>query len=157
MRLDRCPFCGEYASIVEDPPTFFSVECGNCGARTALSYEETAIELWNRRTAVTDQQFAWAVHDGRTWVCVEGALESDAMKPIPGFTRDSLYRDSMQEYVEWMEKAKALMRDIWEVADDMFWGGTDSMSVKTMTDLEDRLGEFGIGESPRESGGENGR
>lgn len=146
-----CPFCGGEASVClgvkmgdEDE---YLVQCDDCYALSDQFYsEDAAIGAWNKRTATTDEQFARAVHDGKLWVCVERALGSDELKPIPGFTRDGVYRDSMREYGEWMEKATALMRDMrdaligyecWlcsEMPDKMEWARFD-----------ERLREFGIG------------
>lgn len=114
-----------------------------------FSSEESAIEAWNTRVAVTDRDFAMAVHDGRTWVCVEGALESDALKPIEGFTRDSIYRDSMAEYGEWMEKAVELMRDLWSgfecgVAKVCDACPSGAKLGDTPCAIEERLQELGI-------------
>jgi hypothetical protein len=119
------------------------LSCGDgCGFAVFYDKDSTWDELherWNRRAAVTDHDFAMAVHDGRTWVCVEGALESDALKPIDGFTRDSIYRDSMQEYGEWMEKATALIRDLWTAITWMH-----GMGDAKRDELRRRLEEFGI-------------
>lgn len=138
--LLSCPFCGGDAELIEDEPTkgFYVVECANCAAHGPMSNRDTAIRLWNRRAAVTDRDFATAVHDGRTWVCVEGALESDVLKPIEGFTRDSIYRDSMLEYGEWMEKAESLMRDMFDVA------ARGEFDVGEEAGFAERLREFGI-------------
>lgn len=150
-----CPFCGKGDKLKVhrrktrhyDEP-LAAVKCNRCGIRGRYQMtDERAMVAWNRRAAVTDQQFAYAVHDGRLWVCVEGALESDELKPIPGFTRDSIYRDSMQEYGEWMDKAKALMRDMsrripWSSA---FYDGEWHRSP-TDELLAERLREFGIGD-----------
>lgn len=161
----NCPCCGSTATV--EPHLIeaggrignevwtdwwtASVNCDSCplqfvgGGDTEEDAVEDALKGWNRRTAVTDEQFAYAVHDGRAWVCVEGALESDELKPIPGFTRDSIYRDSTQEYGEWMEKATALMRDLskripWSAAFyDETWHRSPTDEV-----LAERLGEFGI-------------
>lgn len=108
-----------------------------------------AVDAWNTRVAVTDCDFAMAVHDGRTWVCVEGALESDVLKPIEGFTRDSIYRDSMAEYGEWMEKAVELMRDLWSgfecgVAKVCVACSSGAKLGDAPCAIEERLREFGI-------------
>lgn len=72
--LLSCPFCGKEAALVEDEPTkgFCVVECTGCASHGPMSNRETAVSLWNRRAAVTDHDFAMAVHDGRAWVCAEG-------------------------------------------------------------------------------------
>ena len=155
----NCPCCGSAATVeshlIEAGCTVgdqtwtdwwtASVNCTSCalqfigGGDTEEEAVEDALKGWNTRAATTAQQFAWAVHDGRTWVCVEAAMESDALKPIPGFTRDSIYRDSMAEYGEWIRKATELMRDIW-TATAWEYGMTD----KHRDGLRRRLEEFGI-------------
>ena len=97
-----------------------------------------------RDPAVTDEQFAYAVHDGKAWVCVGRALESDELKPIPGFTRDSIYRDSMREHGEWMERATALMRDMHALLGET----CDEYYANDYHALGERLREFGIEEEP---------
>ena len=154
-----CPCCGSAATVeshlIEAGLTVgdqtwadwwtASVNCTSCalqfigGGDTEEEAVEDALKGWNTRAATTAQQFAWAVHDGRTWVCVEAAMESDALKPIPGFTRDSIYRDSMREYGEWMRKAEALMRDIWTTT-TWEYGMTDEYR----DELRKRLEEFEI-------------
>ena len=137
--LALCPFCGGEARLVEDSGVAFGW-CPMCNVKTRPSTDKrVAVERWNTRVAVTDHDFALAVHDGRTWVCVEAAIESDALKPIPGFTRDSIYRDSMAEYGEWMGKATELMRDIWTTT-TWEYGMTD----EHRDGLRRRLEEFGI-------------
>lgn len=145
-----CPFCGKGDKLKVhhrktrhyDEP-LAAVKCNRCGIRGRYQMtDERAMVAWNRRAAVTDQQFAYAVHDGRLWVCVEGALESDELKPIPGFTRDSIYRDSMQEYGGWMGKATALMRDMWSAMLEAHPNG----GIRDMGLIEQRLREFGIGD-----------
>ena len=140
-----CPGCGCYEVVHErlyltDIPV---LSCGDgCGFAVFHGEDSTWDELherWNRRAAVTDHDFAMAVHDGRTWVCMEAAMESDALKPIPGFTRDSIYRDSMREYGEWIRKATELMRDIWTTT-TWEYGMTD----EHRDGLRRRLEEFGI-------------
>ncbi len=154
----NCPCCGSTATVephlIEAGCTIgeqtwpdwwtASVNCDSCalqfvgGGDTEEEAVEDALDGWNKRAATTDQQFAMAVHDGRTWVCVEGAMESDVLKPIPGFTRDSVYRDSMQEYGEWMEKATALMRDMWG------WVWESGIKADEFDAMAERLREFGI-------------
>lgn len=71
--LKPCPCCGnthlETTANVNE-----SSNLGRCGAvwcecglhMSARSLEE-AMARWNARAAVTDEQFALAVHDGRAW------------------------------------------------------------------------------------------
>lgn len=73
--LKRCPFCGGEARAFrcEESGTF-DVQCQQCGAipfiGSRTSEKKTmadVIAAWNARAAVTDEQFAMAVHDGRAW------------------------------------------------------------------------------------------
>lgn len=168
-----CPCCGSAATVephliecraeVGDMvwPDWWtaSVNCTSCalqfvgGGDTEEEAVEDALKGWNTRAATTAQQFAWAVHDGRTWVCVEAAMESDALKPIPGFTRDSIYVDSMREYGEWMEKATDLMRDLYSGFECCVAKVCDACpSSAKLGDapcaIEERLREFGIEVKP---------
>ena len=66
--LRPCPFCGGEAAIYEPITTrFWFVRCSNgdtcstCGPDRGTRSE--AIEAWNTRAAVTDEQFAIAVHN----------------------------------------------------------------------------------------------
>lgn len=88
--LKPCPFCGsESAPHVTDcietmvchniaeceDETLFWVTCsvlrGGCGAEAGyVRSKADAIAAWNARAAVTDEQFAMAVHDGRAWQVV---------------------------------------------------------------------------------------
>lgn len=149
----NCPCCGSTATVkphlVEAWSGWWtaSVNCDSCslqligGGDTSEDAVEDAINGWNRRAAVTDEQFAKALSDGRTWVCVEEALESDALTPIKGFTRNDIFRDAMHEYGEWMDKATALMRDMWTTT-TWEYGMTDEYR----NELRRRLEEFGIGD-----------
>ena len=159
--LMPCPCCGSAATVephlIEAGCTVgdqtwadwwtASVNCDSCalqfvgGGDTEEEAVDDALRGWNMRAATTDQQFAWAVHDGRTWVCAEAALESDALKPIPGFTRDSIYRDSMAECGEWMGKATDLMRDMYALLDET----CDTYYEPDFHAIGERLREFGIG------------
>lgn len=124
-----CPFCGEEP----DKQFGFNVSANlkgrvicRCGAEIRqgrLDSESDIIKKWNRRTAVTGEQFAWAVYDGKAWVCVERAFESD----------------------EWMEKATDLMRDMWRTLSAMY-GLNLGIDIGKERDYEERLREFGIGD-----------
>lgn len=76
--LKPCPFCGGENVTNEFDDPFYSVICGICGASSAFSDEEGAVRLWNARAAVTDEQFAQAVHDGRAWQAVRECRMSPA-------------------------------------------------------------------------------
>lgn len=75
--LKPCPFCKSRSNIklVEYRPNCSgAVVCGQCGARGPKKkndhergWKAKAIEAWNTRVAVTDEQFAMAVHDGEAW------------------------------------------------------------------------------------------
>lgn len=71
--LKPCPFCGgdARAFYCEESGTF-DVQCQKCGAipfigsRTSeMKSLDAVIVAWNTRAAVTDEQFAMAVHNGR--------------------------------------------------------------------------------------------
>lgn len=64
------PFCGSEAVTNEPFDPLFSVICNSCGASSVFSDEETAEKRWNTRAAVTPEQFAMAVHDGRAWMAM---------------------------------------------------------------------------------------
>ena len=71
--LKPCPFCGGEAVAIATRPERGMVCCRKCGASTDPDEEMTKDELlaaWNTRAAVTDEQFAMAVHDGRVWQVV---------------------------------------------------------------------------------------
>lgn len=69
--LRECPFCGGEAHVVVDRRNtpLYGVECAICpGAALPIRLNEhEAIEAWNRRAAVTEHDFAMAVHDGELW------------------------------------------------------------------------------------------
>ena len=85
--LKPCPFCGSESAphvtdcietmvchnIAEcDDETLFWVTCsvlrGGCGAEAGyVRTKSEAVAAWNARAAVTDDQLAVAVHDGRAW------------------------------------------------------------------------------------------
>ena len=70
--LKVCPFCGGDARIhskvlAEGFDSGYWAVCDECGKGDTLPHEseEEAAAAWNARAAVTDEQFAMAVHDGR--------------------------------------------------------------------------------------------
>ena len=72
--LKVCPFCGGDARIhskvlAEGFDSGYWAVCDECGKGDTLPHEseEEAEAAWNARAAVTDEQFAMAVHDGRVW------------------------------------------------------------------------------------------
>lgn len=75
--LKVCPFCGGDARIhskvlAEGFDSGYWAVCDECGKGDTLPHEskEEAAAAWNDRAAVTDEQFAMAVHDGRAWQAV---------------------------------------------------------------------------------------
>lgn len=75
--LKVCPFCGGDARIhskvlAEGFDSGYWAVCDECGKGDTLPHEseEEAAAAWNARAAVTDEQFALAVHDGRVWQSV---------------------------------------------------------------------------------------
>ena len=83
--LKPCPFCGGPVrkKRLEHPgaPKVLLFMCYECGARVSFNVptvdvpaqhgdDGPAFEAWNTRAAVTDEQFAYAVHDGRVWKAV---------------------------------------------------------------------------------------
>ena len=72
--LKVCPFCGGDARIhskvlAEGFDSGYWVVCDECGKGDTLPHEseEEAAAAWNARAAVADEQFSFAVHDGRLW------------------------------------------------------------------------------------------
>lgn len=67
--LKRCPFCGGEASMqrfnVSTTPGRIICQCGIELRAVKGQSVEDIVEQWNTRAAVTDEQFAMAVHDGR--------------------------------------------------------------------------------------------
>ncbi len=81
--LKPCPFCGGEAKAFycEESGTF-DVQCQQCGAipfiGSRTSERKTmadVIAAWNARAAVTDGQFAMAVHNGEAWQRVRTCLK----------------------------------------------------------------------------------
>lgn len=80
-----CPFCGGEAEVIEAGygmyMTGYAVYCKKCCLKLGVTgrlgetyewspvfdTEAEAAEAWNRRAAVTDHDFAMAVHDGNLW------------------------------------------------------------------------------------------
>lgn len=79
--LKPCPFCGgettfaahataeemDYGIICR---TMAVIGCDTCEFCMSEETDEEAVAAWNARTAVTDEQFSLAVHDGRVWQAV---------------------------------------------------------------------------------------
>ena len=72
--LKVCPFCGGDARIhskvlAEGFDSGYWAVCDECGKGDTLPHEseEEAAVAWNARAAVADEQFSFAVHDGRLW------------------------------------------------------------------------------------------
>lgn len=81
-----CPFCppGKSDPKLLNPAEYMHyVKCCSCGCMSGLvcSSEEQAVENWNTRAAVTDEQFAFAVHDGDALQNVRTCHNTDS---VPG-------------------------------------------------------------------------
>lgn len=80
--LKPCPFCGGEARIhskvlAEGFDSGYWAVCDECGKGDTLPHEseEEAAAAWNDRAAVTDEQFAMAVHNGEAWQRVRTCLK----------------------------------------------------------------------------------
>ena len=69
-----CPFCGGQPKSKFSMSTKSKIWCPECAVemRAVESYpvwhtDDFLVSAWNTRVAVTDGQFALAVHDGRAW------------------------------------------------------------------------------------------
>lgn len=93
--LLECPHCGSVAEYVSEHAKGkrWAVACTMtskvaagegrpmCRCRTPFFRDKgQARDVWNRRTAVTDYDFAMAVHDGRLWVRVVKPTWSESDK-----------------------------------------------------------------------------
>lgn len=75
--LKPCPFCGGKPTFVHATSedigngyvcrTLAVISCDHCMFDMAGETDEDATAAWNDRAAVTDGQFAMAVHDGEAW------------------------------------------------------------------------------------------
>lgn len=55
VKLKPCPFCGSTAGLYVSYEGMYAVRCDYCRIGTVLTKnEQDAIELWNHRTEVTD-------------------------------------------------------------------------------------------------------
>lgn len=55
IKLKPCPFCGSTAGLYESYDGRYVVQCNYCTIGTIhMKNEQDAIELWNHRTEVTD-------------------------------------------------------------------------------------------------------
>ena len=69
--LKRCPHCGGEAMLIPaDDESPAEVYCSCCWCSVIKSDTAGALATWNARAAVTDEQFAMAVHDGEAWQVV---------------------------------------------------------------------------------------
>ena len=67
-------------------------------------------------------------------------IDPDELFSVPGFTPNWVYQDTMREYIEWMEKATTLMRDMWGIVNSLYIGDGEHLEG-----YAERLKEFGIG------------
>ncbi len=77
-----------------------------------------------------------AIHDGHLWMDINAAIASDKLNPIPGFTRNDLYRDSMRERDELIAKLMDLCGDM------RAWITLVPPSV--MDDIDGRINDLGV-------------
>ena len=121
-----CPFCGGEAELVESDygmfMTGYAVYCKHCCTKAGVTgrlgeaYEWTpiynneaeAIAAWNRRTAVTDEQFARATHDGHLWGKCSECYERK------GFYLDAETIHNQQEHIAQLEQAVAYWQRMYE-------------------------------------------
>lgn len=78
--LKPCPFCGGKPTFVHATSedigngyvcrTLAVISCDHCMFDMAGETDEDAAAAWNDRAAVTDGQFAMAVHNGEAWQAV---------------------------------------------------------------------------------------
>lgn len=65
--LKPCPFCGGEAMLFDAVGEMWAC-CKTCLASSRMHSDPIkAAAAWNSRAAVTDEQFAIAVHDGEAW------------------------------------------------------------------------------------------
>lgn len=76
--LMPCPFCGGEAEMYGESMMAI-VTCKQCHVHTkGYTSARRATEAWNTRAAVTDNDFAIAVHDGELWVKVKKPTWSES-------------------------------------------------------------------------------
>lgn len=74
-------------------------------------------------------------------------IDPDELFSVPGFTPNWVYQDTMREYVEWMEKATALMRDMRDALIGYeCWLCSEQPDKAEWMRFDERLREFGIGD-----------
>lgn len=87
--LKPCPFCGGEATFAAHATaeemdygiicrTMAVIGCDACEFCMSGETDEETVAKWNARAAVTDEQFATAVHDGRVWRVVRECRMSPA-------------------------------------------------------------------------------
>lgn len=86
IELKPCPFCGGEARAGEYNGGFGYVGCAGGACRMSphafgFPSVEDAAEAWNRRAALSEADFAAAVHDGGLWR-KERACRMDGPDPV---------------------------------------------------------------------------
>lgn len=150
--LALCPFCGGEAWLVEDSGVAFGW-CPMCNVKTRPSTDErVAVERWNTRVAVTDHDFAMAVHDGNLWgkcsECKERQgyyLDAETIqRQQERIAKLTVERDAYFEMVKRVQAdcdaRDALIRDMWAgIVREHPQGGFPDMGL-----MEKRMRELGI-------------
>jgi len=86
-----CPFCGGEASARFYYKGRYAIHCDKCDAHRDLSDTKAeAIEAWNTRAAVTDYDFAMAVHDGNLWGKCSECTDRDEYAEMVREQRESI-------------------------------------------------------------------
>lgn len=164
--LLSCPHCGSKAEYVSEHAKGkkWAVACTMtskaaaeegrpmCRCRTPFVRDKgQARDIWNRRAAVTDRDFAMAVHDGGLWgkcsECKERRghyLDAETIRNQQEHIAElTVERDAYFEMVKRVQAdcdaRDALIRDLWTAITWMH-----GMSDAKRDELRRRLEEFGI-------------
>lgn len=96
-KLLPCPLCGCGEIVEYEPPGWpggWTIACAACACSVARYDRNESRKSWNTRVAVTDEQFAQAVHDGRAWEPVRTCRNTDAVPDDGGFYPSPHFRCS---------------------------------------------------------------